>query len=233
MSGLNEAGRIRQVNKFHSSHWISNQRPLGLKRNVLTSTLPCASHNYDNNKIIIKYDTDVLHMLNGGASWIPGMCNFLIFSENPHSKTGRILNYMVPYIQSRAEIIKSRCSAVGIATHYGLDDRRFVVRVLIRWRISTPALDSTQLRIQWLQGAFSVGVKAAGSWSSPLSSNQWSGLYIHSLLRIHDVDLSYSHGGLIILMVMINVGLMKWSKTGKRRLQPPSATATDVSLKLS
>jgi hypothetical protein len=56
--------------------------------------------------------------------------------------------------------------AVGIATGYGLDGRGFGVRVLVGSRIfsasSRPARGSTQLPIQWVQGALSLGVKRPG-----------------------------------------------------------------------
>jgi hypothetical protein len=62
--------------------------------------------------------------------------------------------------------IRSRDSSVGIATGYGLDDREFWIRVPVGSRIfstsSRPALGPTQPPIQWVPGAFSLGVKRRG-----------------------------------------------------------------------
>jgi hypothetical protein len=56
--------------------------------------------------------------------------------------------------------------AVGIATSYGLDDRGVGVRVMVGSRIFSspdrPVLRFTQLRIQWVPGALSPGVKRPG-----------------------------------------------------------------------
>jgi hypothetical protein len=56
---------------------------------------------------------------------------------------------------------RSRDSAVGIATSYGLDDRGIGVRVPVGSRIFT-SLRSTQPPVQWVTGALSPGVKRLG-----------------------------------------------------------------------
>jgi hypothetical protein len=61
---------------------------------------------------------------------------------------------------------RSRDSSVGVATDYGLDDRRVGVRVPVGSRIfstsSRPALGPTQPPVQWVLGALSPGVKRQG-----------------------------------------------------------------------
>jgi hypothetical protein len=58
-------------------------------------------------------------------------------------------------------------SVVGIATGYGLDDRKVGVPVPVGSRIfstsSRPALGSTQPPMQWVPGALSPGGKVAGA----------------------------------------------------------------------
>jgi hypothetical protein len=62
----------------------------------------------------------------------------------------------------------SRDSAVGIATGYGLDDRRVGVPVLVEAKnfhfstSSRPVLGLTQPPIQWVPGALSPRVKQQG-----------------------------------------------------------------------
>jgi hypothetical protein len=79
---------------------------------------------------------------------------------------------------------RSRNSAVGIATGYGLDDREVGVRVPVETRFllsraSRPALGSTQLLIQWVPRSLSAGIKRPGpeADSSPPTSimvkNTW------------------------------------------------------------
>jgi hypothetical protein len=69
-------------------------------------------------------------------------------------------------VSSALDEVKSRESAVGIATAYGLDDRGVAVRVPVRSRIfsasSRPALGPTQPPIQWVPGVLSVGMKRTG-----------------------------------------------------------------------
>jgi hypothetical protein len=68
-------------------------------------------------------------------------------------------------------------SAVGMATGYGLDDRRVGVRSPVGGKnfhfsmSSRPTLGPTQPSIQWMPATFSPGSKAAGAWSWPLTSN--------------------------------------------------------------
>jgi hypothetical protein len=54
-------------------------------------------------------------------------------------------------------------SSVGIALGYGLDDRWFesrqVLRIFLFITVSRPALGPTQRPIQWVPGALSLGVK--------------------------------------------------------------------------
>jgi hypothetical protein len=63
--------------------------------------------------------------------------------------------------------MRSRDSAVGIATGYGLDGLRVRVRVLVGHNFlsstsSRPVLGPTQPPVQWLPGALSLGVKRPG-----------------------------------------------------------------------
>jgi hypothetical protein len=79
----------------------------------------------------------------------------------------------------------SRISSVGIATGYGLDDRglgfdsRRGLGIFLFTTGSVTALGHTQLPIQWVPGALSLGVKWPGREAdrSPPSSaevNMWS-----------------------------------------------------------
>jgi hypothetical protein len=55
----------------------------------------------------------------------------------------------------------SRDSSVGIATGYGLDCAGFgrSKKLFPYSRVSNPALEATQLSIQWITEALSLGVK--------------------------------------------------------------------------
>jgi hypothetical protein len=95
----------------------------------------------------------------------------------------------------------SRDSAVGIATGYGLDDRRVGVQVPMESRIS-----SSPRRPDWLwgppillangyRGALSLGIKRPGhkaDHSSPTCAEVKKNvdLYIHSPIRLHGVVLN-------------------------------------------
>jgi hypothetical protein len=80
----------------------------------------------------------------------------------------------------------SRGSSVGIATAYGLDDRRVAVRVLIGSRIfsisSRQALGPTQPPIQWVPGVLSPGVKRQGreAHHSPPASAEVKKMWIYT-----------------------------------------------------
>jgi hypothetical protein len=83
----------------------------------------------------------------------------------------------------------SRNSSVGIALGYGLDDRVFKSRqrlgIFLFTTASRTALGPTQLPIQWLPGALSLGVKRPGREvdRSPPSSaevKKFVELYLHS-----------------------------------------------------
>jgi len=87
------------------------------------------------------------------------------------------------------------CTALG----YGLDDRWFESRqglgIFLFTTVSRPPLGSTQLTIQWVPGALSLGVKRPGREAdhSPPSSaevkNAWS--YTSTTpIRLRDVVLS-------------------------------------------
>jgi hypothetical protein len=88
---------------------------------------------------------------------------------------------------------------IGIALGYRLDD--LGVRVPARagnvfTTASRPALGPTQPPIQWLRGAFSLGVKRLereGDHSPPSSAEvkEWVELYLNSPIRFHGVVLSY------------------------------------------
>jgi hypothetical protein len=103
------------------------------------------------------------------------------------------LSYIYIYIY----IYKSRKSAVGIATGYGLDDQVVRVGVPVVPRIFTSSCRPTRLwgppilLSKGYRGSFPGG-KAAGVRSWPLSSNwargqEYVGLYIHSLIHLHAV----------------------------------------------
>jgi hypothetical protein len=82
---------------------------------------------------------------------------------------------------------RSRDSAVGIATGYGLDDRGVGVRVPVGSRIfstsSRPAVGPTQPPIEWVPGLFPRGVRRPGRESdhSPTSAKVKNGGAIHPL----------------------------------------------------
>jgi hypothetical protein len=81
---------------------------------------------------------------------------------------------------------KSRDSAVGIVTGYGLDDWGVRVQVSVESRISSkssrPALGSTQPPIQWVPGALSLGVKWPGREAdhSPPTSAEVKKMWIYT-----------------------------------------------------
>jgi hypothetical protein len=94
--------------------------------------------------------------------------------------------------------VGSRDNVVGIATSYGLDDRRVGVRVPVGSRIfSVPdrpaALRFTEPPNQWVQGALSLGVKRPGrgvDHSPPTSAEvkkMW--IYASTPIRLHGVVL--------------------------------------------
>jgi hypothetical protein len=94
-------------------------------------------------------------------------------------------------------VARSRDSAVGIATGYGLDDWGVGVRRPVGSRIcstsSRSSLGSTQLPTQWALGTLSAGVKRPErevDQSPP--SRQCRGqenvdLHIHTPIRLHGV----------------------------------------------
>jgi hypothetical protein len=70
--------------------------------------------------------------------------------------------------------VRSRDSAVGTATGYGLDDRGVGVRVPVGSMLPRPALGPTQPHIHWVTGALSPGVKRPGhdaDYSAPASAD--------------------------------------------------------------
>jgi hypothetical protein len=81
-----------------------------------------------------------------------------------------------------------RDSAIGMATGYGLDDRRVGVPVPVGSRIfllstsSRPVLGSTQYPIQWIPGALSSGVKQPGREidNSPQTSAEVKKMWIYT-----------------------------------------------------
>jgi hypothetical protein len=77
--------------------------------------------------------------------------------------------------------IRSRDSAVGIATGYGLDDWEVGVRIFLFSKSSKPALGFTQ-PIQWVSGALSPGVKRQRREAdhSPPSSAELKKIWIYT-----------------------------------------------------
>jgi hypothetical protein len=102
----------------------------------------------------------------------------------------------------------NRGSVVGIATGYGLDDRRVGVRVPVQSRILTSPYRQTGIGIHptpyitGTGGSF-PGCKMAGVWSWPLISKYCRGqenvgLNIHAPLRLHGVVLNWLSTGAIL-----------------------------------
>jgi hypothetical protein len=94
-------------------------------------------------------------------------------------------------------LVISRDSVVGIATGNGLDDRGVGVRVPVGSRIfSSPRRPDRLLgpptSYPMGTGGSFPGDKAAGPWSWPLTSRGQENvdLYIHSLIRLHDIVLN-------------------------------------------
>jgi hypothetical protein len=84
---------------------------------------------------------------------------------------------------------RSRDSAVGIATGYGLDDRGVGIRVPMGGSknfyfsmSSTPALGPTQPPMQWVPGALSPRVKRAGRETdhSPSTSGEVKKTWVYT-----------------------------------------------------
>jgi hypothetical protein len=79
---------------------------------------------------------------------------------------------------------RSRDSAVGIETDYGMDDRgvRDPVGSRIFLMLSRPALGPTQPHIQWVPEAFSSGVKRHGREAdhSPPTSAEVKKMWIYT-----------------------------------------------------
>jgi hypothetical protein len=92
--------------------------------------------------------------------------------------------------------MRSRDSAVGIVTGYGLDDQGVGVRVPVESSIfcsprrPEPVLGPTQPPIQWIPGVLSPGVKWPGREAdhSPPTSAEVKKTY--SPIRLHDVVLN-------------------------------------------
>jgi hypothetical protein len=105
-----------------------------------------------------------------------------------------------PNFGKELPVTRSRDSAVGMATGYGLDDWEVGVRVHVGSRIFSsprhpdrlwvpPSFLSSEYRVLFPRG------KAAEAWSWPLTSNKCRGqenvdLYIHSPIRLHGVMLN-------------------------------------------
>jgi hypothetical protein len=108
------------------------------------------------------------------------MCTYKLHISIPSISNSSILLMSVSVAHFKTEIsflfrfirvilykIRILLSVVGIATGYGLDDRRVGVPVPVRSRIfstsSRPALGSTQPPIQGVPEALSPGGKVAGA----------------------------------------------------------------------
>jgi hypothetical protein len=116
--------------------------------------------------------------------------------------------HYIRYLVEQTEIFlrtvaysRSRDSAVGIVTGYGMDDRRVRVRVLVRSRIFSSSRRPDLLRgphnliSNGYRGALSPGVKRPGSeadHSPPASAEVKENvdLYIYSPIRLHGVVLN-------------------------------------------
>jgi hypothetical protein len=82
---------------------------------------------------------------------------------------------------------KNRDSAVGIATSYGLDDRRVGVRVPVRSRIFLLSKSSRPDTIPFVPGAIYPGVKRPGREvdHSPATSAEVKKMWIYTSTPIH------------------------------------------------
>jgi hypothetical protein len=104
----------------------------------------------------------------GGCTFFRNVPEFLLDYTALHSRSSTLHSHRSENFESNKlrVIYRSRDSAVGTATAYGLDDRGVGNRVPVGSRIfstsSGPAMGPTQPPIQWVPGALSLGVKRQG-----------------------------------------------------------------------
>jgi hypothetical protein len=120
--------------------------------------------------------------------------NWVLEENGPKNLTARHCNTTFQYWQSEGDFMgcmgtfRIRDSAVGIATGYGLDDRSSSpgrVKNLLFSTLFIPVLGSTQPPIQWVPGAFSLGLKRPGREAdhSPSTSAQVKKMRIYTSTR--------------------------------------------------
>jgi hypothetical protein len=89
--------------------------------------------------------------------------------------------------------VRSRDSSVGIATGYGLDGRDLIPgkgKIFLLSTPSRPALEPTQLLIQWVTGALSSEVKQPGGEADHSPPSRVVELYVHSPICLYGIVLN-------------------------------------------